>query len=107
MKKRHHDAMIEWAKNRTLEQKEKQLEWARKKKGSYSKERIEKAKDASIKGLQTIQCVETGEKYSASSLGREVNIDRGKIKQMILNNEEINGKHYFFFREYWRQNDSQ
>lgn len=86
----------------TEEQKEKHrvgLIQAHKKK-PYSKETLEKIKQSNIKAQTSIECIETGERFSLIGLSRSSSINnRGILKQKILNNEEIDGLHYFFYRK--------
>lgn len=101
-KKKHSDAMKNWVKNMSEETKEHWKKELSKPRGKYSDERIKNAKEASMKAQATIKCVEDGSEWSCLRLSEEVNIPRYKLKEMILKNEVINGKHYFYFKSYWR-----
>lgn len=101
-KKKHSDAMKNWYKNLSDEKKANMKKELSKPRGKYSDERIKNAKEAAMKAQATIKCVEDGSEWSCLRLSEEVNISRYKLKEMILKNEEINGKHYFYFKSYWR-----
>lgn len=73
--------------------------------GSYSPERIEATRNGILNSekwkekVYTVECVETGERFSQSSLANKLNIPRHKLKPLIIREEEINGKHYRFRKE--------
>lgn len=100
-KDKHKQAMKDWYENMSEETKAHWKQELSKPRGPYSKERIENARKGTIKSLATIKCIEDGSEWSCVRLADEVNIDRGILKQMILENKEINGKHYYFFKQIW------
>lgn len=73
--------------------------------GSYSPERIEATRNGVLNSekwkerVYTVECVETGERFSQSLLANKLNIPRHKLKPLIIREEEINGKHYRFRKE--------
>ena len=73
--------------------------------GSYSPERIEATRNGILNSekwkekVYTVECVETGERFSQSLLANKLNIPRHKLKPLIIREEEINGKHYRFRKE--------
>lgn len=73
--------------------------------GPYSPERIEATKNGVLNSekwkerVYTVECIETGERFSQSLLANKLNIPRHKLKPLIIKEEEINGKHYRFRKE--------
>lgn len=72
--------------------------------GPYSEERKIKMRNAIINSEKwqeryyNVMCIETGELFSQSALSRKLNIERHKLKTLIIKEEEINGKHYKFIK---------
>lgn len=70
--------------------------------GPRTPELIAAVKDAVINSEKwkdryyKVECIETGERYSQSMLAEQLNIPRHKLKPLIKNEEEIDGKHYRF-----------
>ena len=79
--------------------------YKRTKLGPYSPERIEATRNAVLNSekwkerIYTVECVETGERFSQSLLANKLNIPRHRLKPLIIREEEINGKHYRFRKE--------
>lgn len=73
--------------------------------GTYSPERIEATRNGILNSekwkekVYTVECVETGERFSQSLLANKLNIPRHRLKPLIIREEEINGKHYRFRKE--------
>lgn len=67
----------------------------------YSEETRKKISQSNKKSGASIECIETGEKLSILELSKRLGYtNRTKLRDKILNNEDINGLHYFFFRKH-------
>lgn len=99
-KEKHRQAMLDWYNSRPKGFWDKQRAYAKSKKGKYSQERIEKARQACVIGSASIICLEDNTTWSANRLEKETGIPRYKIKKLIEKGELINGKRYQYFRKY-------